>query len=61
VLFVLLCVPVADVCALAANGDAANPTAISAATKYLVLVMANPFPARSLSRVGRSVVERLLH
>ena len=43
VLCVLLCAPVADVCALAANGDAANPTAISAATKSLVLVMADPF------------------
>ena len=36
-------VPAADVCAPAANGDAANPTAISTAIERLVLVMANPF------------------
>lgn len=34
---------VADVCALAANGDVTNPTAISVAIKRLDLVMANPF------------------
>ena len=39
----MLEVPAVDVCALAANGDAANPTAMSAAMKRLVLVMANPF------------------
>ena len=43
VLCVLFCAPVPDICALAANGDAANPTAINAAMRRLVVVMANPF------------------
>jgi hypothetical protein len=60
VLFVLLCAPVPDVCALAANGDAANPMAMSAAIERFVLVMAGPF-GRSLSRVGGPLVERLGH
>lgn len=45
---VLPWVPAADVCALAAKGDAANPTARSTAIVRLVLVMANPF-GRGLS------------
>jgi len=39
VLCVLLCTPVAELCALAANGAAANPMAITAAMERLVLVM----------------------
>ena len=42
---VLPWVPAVDVCALAANGDAAIPTAMSAAMERLVLVMADPFGA----------------
>ena len=43
VLCVLVCAPVADVCAFAANGDAANPMATIAATMCLVVVMAHSF------------------
>jgi hypothetical protein len=59
VLFVVVCAPVAEVCALAASGDAANPTAINAATKRLVLVMADPFRRGLSFASGVRLVEPL--
>lgn len=43
VLCVLTPAPVCDVCAFAENGNAANPTATSAAMECFIFVMASPF------------------
>lgn len=58
---VLPCVPVPDVCALTANGVAANPRATSAAMEHLVLIMAGPF-GRGLSiATGVPQIAPLVH